>query len=146
MTQMFRKPPIAISQSDFSRLSRLAETLARRNGELADQLFSELDRAEVMHNDADNRDVVRMGSTLEYETDAGDARTVTLVFPQDEDIAAGRISILTPIGVALIGLAAGDSIDWRTRDGRTQHLKVARILPVASPAAEETHDRAAVAL
>ena len=72
-----------------------------------------------------------MGSTLEYETESGSTRTVTLVFPQDEDISSGRVSILTPIGVALIGLSAGDSMTWRKRDGGVQRLKIVRLLKPA---------------
>lgn len=140
MTQTFHKPPIAISQSDFARLSLLAEVLGRRNSDLADPLSSELARAEVMDEAAHQHEVVRMGSTLEYETDASGARTVTLVFPQDEDISAGRISILTPIGVALIGLSVGDSMEWRRRDGSTQRLRVTRIhLAPSRPAESEAH-------
>jgi regulator of nucleoside diphosphate kinase len=144
MTCNHPKPPIALSASDHSRLLRLAETLARRNAELADQLFAELERAEALSDAAGARAVVQMGSTVQYETDTGEARTVTLVFPQDENINAGRISILTPIGVALIGLGVGDAIDWRTREGRTRRLTVTWIgrpsTPVAAP-----HDEAVVA-
>ena len=135
MTHICHKPRIAITQSDFARLSLLAEILARRNSDLADPLSSELARAELIDEAMHEREVVRMGSTLDYETEPGDARTVTLVFPQDEDISSGRISILTPIGVALIGLSAGDSMEWRRRDGGTRRLKVTRILtPSPTPA------------
>lgn len=140
MTQTLNKPPIAISQSDFARLTLLAEALVRRNSELADQLSQELVRAKIVDDTVHGPEVVRMGSTLEYETEVGDARTVTLVFPQDEDIASGRISILTPIGVALIGLSVGDSMDWRRRDGGMQRLKVIRILnPASHPVEAEAH-------
>lgn len=127
MTYGFTKPDIAIPQSDHVRLLRLAETLAQRNAELGNQLFQELERADILPDDT-ARAVVRMGATLDYETEDNERRTVTLVFPQDEDISAGRISVLTPVGVALIGLSTGDVMDWRTRDGRTQRLKVTRIV------------------
>ena len=135
MTQASQRPPIAIVQSDFLRLSLLAEALVRQNGELAEQLYSELVRADIVEDSDQYDDFVRMGSTLEYETASGDRRVVTLVFPQNEDYAAGRISILTPVGVALIGLRAGDSMDWRRPDGAVQRLKVTRIFrPGAAPA------------
>lgn len=76
-------------------------------------------------------DVVQMGSTVTYKPDTGEARSVTLVFPGDADIAQGKISILTPIGTALIGLATGQAIAWTARDGRTHHLEV---LEVRQPA------------
>ncbi|MEZ5939201.1 MAG: nucleoside diphosphate kinase regulator [Hyphomonadaceae bacterium] len=128
MSQDFQKPSIAIPESDHERLAALADVLARRNADLADQLFTELERAEILPAGA-TRDVVRMGSTLDYRTASGEVRTATLVFPGDEDIAQGRISVLTPIGVALIGLAVGDNMEWRTPDGRTQSLTVTRIAP-----------------
>jgi regulator of nucleoside diphosphate kinase len=130
MTCEFAKPDIAIPQSDHIRLLRLAETLGRSNPELGNQLFQELERAEILPDDS-TRAVVRMGSTLDYETEDKETRTVNLVFPQDEDISTGRISVLTPVGVALIGLSAGDEMDWHTRDGRTQRLKVTRITAAA---------------
>lgn len=119
-----RKPPIAITRSDHERLTRLAESVSARNPELADELFAELDRARVVTDKALSPGVVRMGSTLRFTTDAGESRQVTLVFPGEADIAEGKISILTPIGAALIGLSAGQSIDWTARDGRTHRLTV----------------------
>jgi regulator of nucleoside diphosphate kinase len=128
MAEEIRKPPIAIARSEHARLAGLADILSRRNAGLAEQLFAELERAEVVP-DEDARDVIRMGSTLDYRTDRGEQRTVTLVFPGEEDIAAGKVSVLTPIGVVLIGLSAGDAMEWRTRDGRVQRLTVTRLHP-----------------
>lgn len=126
MTYEFSKPDIAVPQTDHLRLQRLAESLSRRNPDLASQLSQELERAEILPDDTE-RAIVRMGSTLDYQTEKGNTRTVTLVFPHDEDISAGRISILTPVGVALLGLSVGHEMDWHTRDGRTQRLKLTRI-------------------
>lgn len=139
MTHEFAKPDIAIPRSDHTRILRLAETLGRRNPDLADQLFQELERAEILPDDSD-RPIARIGSTLDYEAGSGDSRTVTLVFPQDEDISAGRISVLTPVGVALLGLSAGQEMEWSTRDGRTQHLKVTRIVSQSAPVAASVMD------
>lgn len=119
-----RKPAITITRTDHDRLSRLAESVPEANATVADQLFQELDRARIVADDRIAADVVRMGSILRFTSDVGEDRMVTLVFPGEADIAAGRISILTPIGVALIGLSAGQSIDWTARDGRTHRLKV----------------------
>lgn len=131
MTHDFSKPAIAIPHSDHARLVRLAEMLARRNGDVANQLFQELERAEILPDETD-RAIVRMGSTLDYRPESGETRTVTLVFPHDEDISTGRVSVLTPVGIALIGLSVGDEMNWRTRDGRTQRLKVTRIASQSS--------------
>jgi regulator of nucleoside diphosphate kinase len=119
-----RKPAIILSRDDHARLTRLADSVAARNPELADDLFSELERARLVANIERHPDVVHMGSTLRFTTDSGEERKVTLVFPADADIAEGRISILTPIGIALIGLAAGQSMDWTARDGRVHRLTV----------------------
>ena len=125
-----RKPAIRMCRSDHERLSLLAESYLTRNPEVADQLLAELDRARVVSDARIAADVVRMGSRLRFTTDAGEDRTVTLVFPGEADIAEGKISILTPIGSALIGLSAGQSIDWMGRDGRVHRLTVESVDPV----------------
>jgi regulator of nucleoside diphosphate kinase len=65
----------------------------------------------------------------------GEARTVSLVYPGEEDIDDGRISILTPVGAALLGLSEGQSIEWETRIGESRTLTVLRLLsqPSALP-------------
>ena len=76
-----------------------------------------------------------MGSTLTFKPDTGEAKTVTLVFPGDADISEGKVSILTPVGTALIGLSAGQSIQWTARDGHRHELSV---LAVSQPTPENT--------
>ena len=124
-----RKPAITITRSDHERLSRLAESYAARNPDVADALLAELDRAKVVDDGRISAHVVRMGSSLHFTSDVGEDRHVTLVFPGEADIAAGKISILTPIGAALIGLSAGQSIDWTARDGRVHRLTVEAVEP-----------------
>lgn len=123
-TKKQRKPAITMTRSDHERLSRLAETYTARNPDVADELLAELDRARIVEDGRIASDVVRMGSTLRFTSDLGEDRRVSLVFPGEADIAEGRISILTPIGAALIGLSAGQSIDWTARDGRVHRLTV----------------------
>ncbi len=68
-----------------------------------------------------------MGSEVEFRDDStGKVQTVTLVFPGDADIAERKISVLTPVGTALIGMRAGDSITWEARDGDLRRLTVLR--------------------
>lgn len=124
-----RKPPITICQSDLDALTRLAESVADSNPVVSEELLAELDRAKIVADARLPADVVRMGSTLHYRTDGGEARTVTLVFPAEADISQGRISVLTPIGAALIGLSQGQSIDWTARDGRVHRLTVESVEP-----------------
>jgi regulator of nucleoside diphosphate kinase len=126
-TNKRRKPAITLTRSDYDSLARLAESFSGKNPEVADQLFAELERARVVEDSRMRPDVVRMGSTLRFTTNAGEDRTVTLVFPGQADIAEGKVSVLTPIGAALIGLAAGQSIDWTGRDGRTHRLTVENV-------------------
>lgn len=123
-TKRQRKPAITMTRSDRERLWRLAESYTERTPEVADVLMAEMERARVVEDTRIPADVVRMGSTLRFTSDLGEDRRVTLVFPGEADIAEGKISILTPIGAALIGLSAGQSIDWTARDGRVHRLTV----------------------
>jgi regulator of nucleoside diphosphate kinase len=54
------------------------------------------------------------------------------VFPGEEDIAAGRISVLTPVGIALIGLRVGDTAEWQTRSGEWKRLRILRVEPASA--------------
>lgn len=121
------KPMITVRESDYARLNDLAQASLDRNYEVADELLNELERASVVLDDQVASNVVQMGSTVTYETDDGQARTVTLVYPADADIEQGKVSILTPIGVALLGLSPGQSIDWRARGGQSHQLKVTAV-------------------
>lgn len=121
------KPMIVISDVDHRRLSDLAAGAFTLFPDIAEALQSEMDRAEVVAAEAVPSDAVRMGSIVEFRSDAGRCRRVTLVFPPEADIAANRVSILTPIGTALIGLSAGQSIRFATYDGRQHVLTVLRV-------------------
>jgi regulator of nucleoside diphosphate kinase len=120
-----RKPKIRISKGDHARLSALAGAIENRSPQAADELFAELERARIVASLPEG--VVGMGSTVTFKPDTGDARTVTLVFPGEADIALGKISILTPIGTALIGLSAGESITWTARNGHRHDLSVIEV-------------------
>jgi regulator of nucleoside diphosphate kinase len=129
------KPPIVISKADHARLTRLAENLYDRAPDLAEALLAELERAKVRPAGSVPADTVQIGSTVEYETDDGHGRTVTLVYPENAEIAAGKVSILTPIGTALIGLSPGQSIAWAARDGREHRLTVRAVTPAEASSA-----------
>jgi len=122
--QAWQKPGISISASDHARLMKLADSIGHRHAPVADDLFGELERAKVVADNAIADDIVRMGSEIRFEDERGIARTVTLVFPGEADIAEGRLSILTPVGTALIGLTVGQSILWAGRDGQQHRLTV----------------------
>ncbi|ANL30161.1 transcription elongation factor GreA/GreB family protein (plasmid) [Rhizobium phaseoli] len=94
---------------------------------MSDELLQELERARFVDDALVPSDVVQMGSAVSFTSDLGEDKQVTLVFPGEADIAEGKISILTPVGVALIGLKTGQSIDWTARDGRLHRLTVATV-------------------
>jgi len=122
--KMKRKPAITVTRTDYHRLFILAESNSDRSPEVADVLMAELERARVVEDERVASDVVRMGSRLRFTSDLGEDRRVTLVFPGEADITEGKVSVLTPIGAALIGLSAGQSIEWTARDGRVHVLTV----------------------
>lgn len=124
-------PDIIVGQNDHRTLLGLAMAGRGHTADDSDGLLYELERAKVVEDEAVPPDVVRMGSTVRYMAGGGAERVVTLVYPKDADIQNGRISVLTPVGTALLGLRAGQSITWMTRDGRKQVLTVKSVLPPA---------------
>lgn len=129
------KPRIILTAADHEKLSVLASAAANTMPEVAAELADELDRAHVLAAGRHAIDTVCMGCEVDFRDDmTGRVQTVTLVYPQEADISKGRISVLTPIGTALIGLPVGKSIDWTTRTGETKRLTV---LQVREPAAAE---------
>ena len=120
-------PQIIISNADYDRLSDLANASLQRLPEVAQELLDELDRAKIVSEEAVPADVVRMGSTVTFKSDDGQTRTMTLVYPVDESLDAHRISVMTPIGAALIGLGVGQSISWPGRDGKQHRLTVTKV-------------------
>jgi regulator of nucleoside diphosphate kinase len=119
-------PSIIVTDIDRDRLSALATAAMNRFPDVAEDLMGEMDRAKVVPSQSFPSGIVRMGSTVEFES-TGQRRRVTVVYPKDADISQGRISILTPVGAALIGLSEGQSIMWTTRDGRSQQLTVIHV-------------------
>lgn len=118
-------PEIVVSQTDQQRLTVLAMDALNRSPDVATELIAEMERARVVPTVPPS--VVRMGSIVTYRADDGSKRRVQLVFPGQADIGAGKISILTPIGTALIGLSEGQSIAWTARDGSERHLTVVKV-------------------
>jgi regulator of nucleoside diphosphate kinase len=109
---------ILVSAADRDRLSNLARAFLDRVPDMAEGLLAEMDRARVATEAAMPADVVRMGSTVTLHDAEGSIQTVTLVYPAEADIAEKRISVLTPLGTALIGARAGRTVSWRSRDSR----------------------------
>lgn len=122
----YRLPELVVGDSDYARLTSLANAALESLPDTAEELLSELDRAKIVADESVPRDVVRMGSLVEFRFGT-DRKRVTLVFPSEADIAAGKISVLTPVGAALVGLAKGESISWTARDGTSHELTIVSV-------------------
>ena len=131
VSELHLSPPLTVARSDHGELTRLALAGTGYSSDAAEDLLHELERARIVADEKVPDDVVRMGSRLRFRT-GRDERQVTLTWPAEADIASRRISVLTPVGTALIGLRAGQSISFRTRDGRPQMLTVLKVLPPAA--------------
>jgi regulator of nucleoside diphosphate kinase len=116
-------PPIKLAKDESRRLSSLANSIMDLFPRVAQFLAHELERATVTEEN-DLRGVVRMGSKVTYRDDEGASREIVLVYPHEANIALGRISILTPVGAALIGLSVGQRIAFETPDKRIRGLTV----------------------
>jgi regulator of nucleoside diphosphate kinase len=133
MTKIFKtlqvdKPPIHLTEEDYDLIADLALNVARRSPELSKMLLDEIDRAELHTRDTLPKDVVAIGSEVEFlDASTGAKRVVKLVLPLDADIEAGRVSILTSVGAGLIGLQEGQSIDWPCPSGRPRVLRILKV-------------------
>jgi regulator of nucleoside diphosphate kinase len=103
-------PAIVVSDRDYDQLISIASAALSRMPETAESLLTELGRARIVCADALPDGTVRLGSTVTFCVDGGPSRRLTLVLPVDADIIDGKISILTPVGVALLGLSKGQTI------------------------------------
>jgi len=129
------KPPIHISETDYALIASQAMRLEMTAPRIAEMLLDEIDRAEVHPLDELPSGVVTLGSLVTFvDESTGVQRTVQIVLPADADIERSSLSIASQVGAGLIGLKAGQSIDWPCPDGRPRTL---RILAVEqSPAAD----------
>ena len=118
---------IVIGESDFAHLRRLANH---------PRLAAELNNAVVVASHRVPPDVVTMNSKVQFEDEnTGERRKVTIVFPKHADASRGLMSVLAPVGTALLGLAEGQSIVWPFPDGSTHSLRVLKI--ICRPEADE---------
>ena len=120
-----RAPKIVINEDELAHIEALAEGAMLRNPALADRLLEELGRARIVKPNKMPGNVVSIGSTVTYRDEAtGQNKTVTLVYPEHADILRQRISVMTPIGVALLGLSEGAAFYWDTRDNQRRLLTI----------------------
>lgn len=125
MPQIPGSPDIVISKETMPILERLAEGLQHRNEDLAAHFFEELARARTVPANDMPEDVIGIGSRVAFRDDTtGKEQQITLVLPEQADISAGKVSVVTPIGIALIGLRSGASFSWETNGGARHNLTV----------------------
>jgi regulator of nucleoside diphosphate kinase len=122
-------PLVWITTDDFRALRLLAHQHRPGNPAVCDFLLGELNRAIICAPDWIAEDVVTMNSRVAFKaSDARDSETRMLVFPDRYDPTGQALSILTPLGAALLGLAAGSSIEFRDRQGDRNMVHVERIV------------------
>jgi regulator of nucleoside diphosphate kinase len=122
------KPGITLTATDHERLSGLARAAVNTAPDVAAWLADELDRAHVLANGRHPVDVVCMGCEVKFRYDTtGRVQEVVLVYPGEADISQRKISVLTPIGTALIGVHVGQAITWETRTGEVKRLTVLQV-------------------
>ncbi|MFC5479480.1 nucleoside diphosphate kinase regulator [Massilia suwonensis] len=112
------RPPIVVSSLDMERLEQLLDSLPAAQAGTRDALLEELARAELVEPEDMPQDVVTMNSRVRFVLDHGlEEFDMSLAYPKDVNGAADKLSILSPVGNALLGLKVGDSIDWTRPDG-----------------------------
>lgn len=120
-----RKAQIILSAEDYDRLSALVHAARNRMPDLAAELAEEIDRAHVLAKGRHPEHIVCMNSEVNFrDNTTGKTHNVKLVYPGEADISRHKISVLTPVGTALIGLRSGHSITWETPSGEVRQLTV----------------------
>lgn len=120
------KPTVYVAAAQQEYLNRLAEHAAADGGDL---LRRELERALVVSDEEAPRNFVQLNSVIEYEDLlSGRARTIKLVAPQDADIDQNRVSVVTAVGAAVLGLVPGETFSWLSHDGRPRMLVITSVV------------------
>lgn len=120
-------PSITVSSQDYDRLMNLIDSVSRQDFPSIIALEKELDRADVVEPENMSDNIITMNSTAFVRDNNGHERHLTLVYPKEANFDKGKISILAPVGVAMLGLSVGQSIDWVLPDGKHSELKVIAI-------------------
>ena len=122
------RPPIHLLAAESDMVASLALQTEHRHPVVAAMLLEEIERAELHEPDTLPDNAVTIGSQVDFVDErTSQLRTVELVLPATANIAEGRISILTPMGAALYGLTAGQSIDWPNLDGEKRRIRILRV-------------------
>lgn len=122
---MSSSPPIIVAAEDRERLLQLIDLAGATT--VTELLEAEIERARVVTESEVPPDVVTMNSELEYEDATTlERRALRLVYPPDANSDEGRISILAPLGCALLGLRVGQEIEWQMPGG-VRRLRVTSV-------------------
>ena len=126
---MNSKPQIVLTSQDLDRLETLLESLPSNAFPGKEELRAELDRAEIVEPHQIPPTVVTMNSTVRFGIDtSGEDFCLTLVYPKDVDGSGEKISILAPVGGALLGLSTGDEIEWPRPGGGTIKVRIMEVV------------------
>ena len=125
---MNEKPEIIISSLDAERLEKLLESLPKNSFPGKEDLEAELNRAKVVEPKDIPPNVVTMNSTVRFMTESStEAFCLTLVYPKNNDDSGDKISILAPVGSALLGLSQGDEIEWPKPGGGALRVRIKEV-------------------
>ena len=123
---MTRRNSVYLTSQDFERLTRLLASEPKKENVLA--LQEEIENAVVVGQAEIPPDVVTMNSRVQFrDEESGDEESVTVVYPSSAEPAQGLVSVLAPVGSALLGLSAGDIVEWPVPRGRTRRLRITAI-------------------
>ncbi|OTA19276.1 nucleoside diphosphate kinase regulator [Xenorhabdus beddingii] len=124
-----KKPKIIINELDAERLDSLLEQPAFANTSIADALNEELDRADIVAPVDIPADVVTMNSEIRFiDLGSNEERVRTLVYPASLKDSTKHLSVMAPLGAALLGLRVNDEITWELPNGEKTRIKVLEIL------------------
>ena len=127
------RPPIHLLAAESDMVASLALQAEHRFPVVAAMLLEEIERAELHERHTLPETAITIGSQVDFVDErSSQLRSVELVMPASANIAEGRISILTPMGAALYGLMAGQSIDWPDLDGHERRIRIVRVRQPAS--------------
>ncbi len=118
-------PKIIISSLDIKRLEALLESLSDDVFPGKEDLEKELARAEIVDPKNMPSTVVTMNSTVRFKIESSSKEfTLTLVYPKDFDSSGDKISVIAPVGSALLGLSIGDEIEWPKPGGGVLRVRI----------------------
>lgn len=123
-----KTPSIVITKRDADRLDSLLERLRGQEFPGRVQLETELSRASIVSSEDIPPNVVTMNSTVAFRTGDGKEFSLKLVYPKDSDGSSEKLSILAPVGSAILGLKEGDSISWPILGGTSVEVEIIRVV------------------